>query len=457
MLKISIPKEAVRHKMTQNGISKRIVAAVLSEPLSHSNETSKTARPTLTKERSLIALHWTPLSPNSAKGSIWGKVMNKDGATEPQQSDITKLEELFRKKKKSRTAHRNLSDKSVTATGSDKSMAKLLDVSRANNIGISLKAFKDFTYEALGNALADLDPEQKIVGERVQFIHSLLPTEAEAALIRSYEGTDSTLAPAELFFRQLSSVHRIREKVYTIKTMRSFEEHARAVTDHFQKLSAVCHQVMQSDNLAQVLETILSVGNIMNEGTRSGGAAGFKLDSLLKLTQTKSADGKLTVLDYIVMIFAVKSQRDVLNLTLEFPNIQVASRIIISELMNDVKSMCLDLKKCQFELDSMKRDQSSDKGIISKKKNRRSMFAGQRKDSMSSILSDVKSAGDVRTAADSRNSLLAAIRERGSEKHIKIDECSSNQESIKSGPVKYSRGVVHLENLMKDARAIILC
>jgi hypothetical protein len=55
----------------------------------------------------------------------------------------------------------------------------------------------------------------------------------------------------------------------------------------------------------------------MNEGTRTGGAAGFKFDSLLKLTQTKSSDGKMTVLDFLVTILVGKGQRDTLKLSLD--------------------------------------------------------------------------------------------------------------------------------------------
>jgi len=46
-------------------------------------------------------------------------------------------------------------------------------------------------------------------------------------------------------------------------------------------------QVLSSNNLAKLLQRMLQVGNIMNEGTRRGGASGFTLDSLLKMVNTK--------------------------------------------------------------------------------------------------------------------------------------------------------------------------
>ena len=57
-----------------------------------------------------------------------------------------------------------------------------------------------------------------------------------------------------------------------------------------------------SVGLKLVLRQMLAIGNIMNEGTHKGQASGITLDSLLKLTHTKGADKKTTVLDYVVTL-----------------------------------------------------------------------------------------------------------------------------------------------------------
>ena len=78
-------------------------------------------------------------------------------------------------------------------------MAKLLDLTRANNIAISLKAFNDFTFRELADTINDLDPQQKIVGERVQFISNLLPSPKEVAAIKKYKGEDDKLITGMYF------------------------------------------------------------------------------------------------------------------------------------------------------------------------------------------------------------------------------------------------------------------
>jgi len=50
----------------------------------------------------------------------------------------------------------------------------------------------------------------------------------------------------------------------------------------------------------KLLDAVLKTGNRMNDGTNRGEARAFKLDTLLKLADIKSTDGKTTVLHFVV-------------------------------------------------------------------------------------------------------------------------------------------------------------
>ena len=50
----------------------------------------------------------------------------------------------------------------------------------------------------------------------------------------------------------------------------------------------------------KLLEAVLKTGNRMNDGTFRGGALAFKLDTLLKLSDVKGVDGKITLLHFVV-------------------------------------------------------------------------------------------------------------------------------------------------------------
>jgi hypothetical protein len=288
-------------------------------------EVKAAPQPSSKSKGKTIQLHWTTsnLPPELLQQSIFGKADKKKrkiATINPEESDIKKLEALFQKRDNSKSTK-------LKAVGSEEvggDMAKLLDLTRANNIAISLKKFNDFTFRSLAETIDDLDPDCKIVDERVQFIPNLLPTSKEMQAIKKFKGDDDKLITAELFFRHLVSIKRIEDKVQVMKTMHIFEDHVNEIREGFKTLQEVCNQVMNSEKLIQVLEMVLNIGNLMNEGTLNGGVDAFKFESLSKLSQTKSADGKTTVLDYIVETFIVKGEREALNLTSEFPDIQVS-------------------------------------------------------------------------------------------------------------------------------------
>jgi hypothetical protein len=59
--------------------------------------------------------------------------------------------------------------------------------------------------------------------------------------------------------------------------------------------------VRRSRVLAELLHATLRVGNFMNYGSRQGGAVGFRLSLLIKLSLTRGgASGATTLADFIV-------------------------------------------------------------------------------------------------------------------------------------------------------------
>ena len=61
--------------------------------------------------------------------------------------------------------------------------------------------------------------------------------------------------------------------------------------------------LLSSAQFPRLLALILDIGNYLNAGTRSGGAKGFRLASLLALKDTRSAnEDKISLLDYLVEV-----------------------------------------------------------------------------------------------------------------------------------------------------------
>jgi len=452
MLKVCIPKDAVLHKMKQEDVSAKIVEAVLGkEYVTGNGGESAAATPAKATNRKTIAFHWTTqnLAPELLERSIFGMKKRKLQSINPEESDIKKLEELFQKRNNNNTAKKK-SGSNQDESSSD--MAKILDLTRANNIAISLKAFNDFTFRSLAETINDLDPDCKIVGERVEFIPNLLPSPKEIQAIKKYNGDDDKLITAELFFRQLVPVKRIEDKVKVMKTMSTFEEHVEEARAGFNTLQEVCSQVMESDKLIAVLELVLNIGNVMNTGTVDGGVEAFKFESLSRLSQTKSADGKTTVLDYIVETFIEKGERQSLLLMSEFPDIQDSSRLLIGDLLGDMNTLRKDYKLCKTELASMKRDQSKKKASSMPKKANVDEVGDPRKALFAAIQSRGAKEDDSpkqEESSDPRQALFAAIKKKG--EATKDDSSPTSS----SSNVKYTPGVHRLSKFLIHSKSIL--
>jgi hypothetical protein len=65
-------------------------------------------------------------------------------------------------------------------------------------------------------------------------------------------------------------------------------------------LQASCEELRGSRLFHKILDAVLKTGNRMNTGTNRGNASAFKLDALLKLVDVKGADGKTTLLHFVI-------------------------------------------------------------------------------------------------------------------------------------------------------------
>jgi len=388
MMKLGLPKDAVRHKMTMENASKKVMNAVLNNE-GKTSTSSPSQSCNKRKTSGLMNIHWEKLSKEKVENqqSIWSRSAKKP-RLDTKNVDLATLEQLFLKKpvvKATRTRATNDSD-----NGSK--MAKILDINRAQNVSISLQAFKQFPLDELVAIIKDLDPENQIKGDRVLFLSGLLPNKEEEYAIRQYKGEDSRLVSAELFFHKLQSVQRVPSKIKVMGTMEMFKQNVEEMTSKFNILTETCNDVIKSEKLQLVLESVLTIGNIMNEGTSSGGAVGIKFESLLKLTQTKSKNGKMSVLDYIVMMFIEKNDRDALNLSVDFPQCSTASRILITDIVSEFTSLESSLKVCKTELSKMKTEQINSGSEVSAGLRRLEHFMSE-SDSVLSMLKKQRTKG----------------------------------------------------------------
>lgn len=353
LIKMSIPKDAVHHKMKKDGVSEKIIAAVLGE--NKTNVPGKDAKQQM-RGGFKAGFHWSPIADDeSIAGSVWSKAKTTSepgGKLFAPAIDISKHVELFQKKPDNAAEKKKKAAKSATGC---KEMAKLIDLNRANNVAITLKAFNDFSYRQLSQIIEFLDPFGKIHGDRALFMRDLLPSVVEAKAIKSYRGRDENLVLAEKWFKHIVHIKRIEEKVEVMRTIETFKMDALVLGKSFQLLTEVCNQVVDSDRLPDLLDMVRQIGNRMNEG-RGEEAVGFKMDFLPRLAQTKGSDKRTTALDLVVLIFCTRNQREALQLSGDFPAIQDASRIQFSDLSTDVRNLEASFRKCKTEFERLEKE-----------------------------------------------------------------------------------------------------
>lgn len=89
-------------------------------------------------------------------------------------------------------------------------------------------------------------------------------------------------------------------------------------------VQGACRQLSACQDLTHLLAAVLELGNHLNAGTHRGAAAGFRLDTLLKLADVKGTDRKTSLLHFVVRQLSTR-QPSVLHLATELSAVKPAA------------------------------------------------------------------------------------------------------------------------------------
>jgi hypothetical protein len=289
MKKAGLPEGAIRHRMMQDGVDPAVADLFFGvAPCA-----GATAVPVKRKSQ-FQKLHWQMLDDEKLKNSVW---VTKVGDTEMEDIDLHELKSMFgntspktlRKKKKSLKSDKDGNQKNI----------RLLDPKRAYNVEIILSKFRSFeNFDAIGVALESQDDALTL--DMLLLLKTLYPSDTEVAAMKRYRGDPARLGIAERFMLSIIKVRDGLQKINCSLFVSEFNTHVTCYQNQLDLLTKAADDIIRCDALVQVLRKVLVVGNKMNEGTHSGGARGFTLESLSKLSTTKGADKKTTVLDVVV-------------------------------------------------------------------------------------------------------------------------------------------------------------
>lgn len=133
----------------------------------------------------------------------------------------------------------------------------------------------------------------------LQALLLVCPTPEEEQLLNQNQNIRNEVDKTDAFMMELSELAGLRGKILCAMSAKTFNEEAVDVIRNMDTFAMIPVEVMNSEKLAKVLESILALGNFLNSGTGRGGAHGFKLEALAMLSTVKDAKGN-TLLDYLV-------------------------------------------------------------------------------------------------------------------------------------------------------------
>jgi len=323
------------------------------------------------------------------QGSLWEELQRNDDSQSVSEFDISELESLFPAAvPKSDDSSKSERRKSL---GSKPEKVHLIELRRANNTEIMLTKVKMPLSDLVSAALA-LDQSTLDV-DQVENLIKFCPTKEEMELLKNYTGDKQNLGKCEQFFLELMKVPRMESKLRVFSFKIQFGSQVADLRRSLNIIDSSCNEIRTSLKLKEIMKKILLLGNTLNQGTARGAAVGFRLDSLLKLTDTRATNNKMTLMHYLCKVLAARSPQ-LLNFYVDLVSLDAASKIQLKMLAEEMQAVSKGLEKVHLEYDASERDGPVSE-IFREKLKEFTDNAGADVQSLSSLFSEVGKKADA--------------------------------------------------------------
>ncbi|XP_021899384.1 formin-like protein 13, partial [Carica papaya] len=275
--------------------------------------------------KKLKPLHWLKLT-RAVQGSLWAEAQKSGDASTAPEIDMLELENLF-----SATPNLELRTKSSTHG----SCAPKSEKVQLNSV------------LALEDSALDVDQVENLV--------KFCPTKEEMELLKGYTGEKEKLGKCEQFFLELMKVPRAESKLRVFSFKMQFQTQVSDLRNSLNVVNSATEEIRNSFKFMRIMQTILSLGNALNQGTARGSAVGFRLDSLLKLSETRARNKKMTLMHYLCKVLADKLP-ELLDFSKDLASLEPASKIQLKYLAEEMQAINKGLEKVVQELSMSESD-----------------------------------------------------------------------------------------------------
>ncbi|KAJ8298216.1 hypothetical protein KUTeg_024747 [Tegillarca granosa] len=288
------------------------------------------------------------------KDSFWVKVQE----TEFEDDDIFKgLVENFGStvRQKKPDSEENTEKKKTTKKAKE---LKVLDPKSAQNLSILLGSIK-VPYKELKRRIVEMD-EDNLTQAILEQLIKYMPEPEQLNQLASFKDQYDDLAESEQFTVLISSVKRITPRLKSMLFKMRFPEMVSDIKPDLVAATEACEEVKNSTKFAKMLEIILLMGNYLNAGSRNAQSLGFDLNYLSKLSNTKSADGKTTLMHFLANTVEMKHP-DLLQFYDELSHVDKAVRVSDEMVQKNLKQMEKSLNQLELDLKNFKSQEEGDR------------------------------------------------------------------------------------------------
>ncbi|XP_039597861.1 inverted formin-2 isoform X1 [Polypterus senegalus] len=275
-------------------------------------------------------LNWQklPSSVTTDGHSMWASIQKCDSPLEPDYSCIEQLFCLPEVKPKEKEA--------TPVVKKELKEISFLDSKKNLNLNIFLKQFKCSNEEVI-NRIRSGD-RSLFDAEVLKQLLKLLPEKHEIENLKSFQGEQDKLANADRFYHQLLAVSCYQLRIECMLLCEDTASLLETLKPKAARVDTACNSLLESTRLPSFCKLILTVGNFLNYGSHTGNAEGFKISTLLKLTETKANKSRITLLNHILEE-AEKKYPDLMNLPEDLACCASAAGISIESIQSEVSSL----------------------------------------------------------------------------------------------------------------------
>ena len=285
--------------------------------------------------RKVKMLHWDKLQPHNLRGTVWeGANADEVGLNLADLDHLFALEDATKRAKKTEDTNKP-------------KVVSLIDPKRSLNISIQLAGIR-MPFRQIKEALLKMD-DTTLGVDQLNILALAVPTTEEMTLLRNYKGDRAELATVEQYFLQVMPIPRLTQRINAFIFKGTAMSNLAKVTKEYELVRRAADNLRACKHFVTVLEGILAVGNHLNGGTYRGQARGFRLETLLRLTDVKAVDRKTSLLHFVAKELQ-KTAPGVEFLSTELETVKAAAALHLDGTKETLASVVNGLKAVNDEV-----------------------------------------------------------------------------------------------------------